>query len=282
MRAAIRAAAMAIAAFALSHVAMPAQAQNRQTTAGAPLQLLPGAGQATRTVKAKRTPAAVSRSATKKTAKSKAKPATSVTTTRISRAKAERNGRTATATASRRNRTPVRAVRSRPAQRAIAAAVPEIQQQDTAGPLAFAPMPSQRAVQPRTSPNEASKKQEPRDNVMRGGDSVSLIGRLPWWRNNALQPIRYGSEEAQSQVLAAADAWLVATGTAVADAVLTGDIEPESIVIADAGEFNAIDRALASVQVPSSPAFWHSLVAILGGAVAAAAVAAATARLMFA
>jgi hypothetical protein len=150
------------------------------------------------------------------------------------------------------------------------------------GPLAFAPMPSQQA--PRagmTKSKKTAREAPPQDHVMRDGDSVSLIARLPWWRSNPMQVIHYGSEEARSQVLAAVDAWLLASEADDVETVAARD--DERVVVADASDFNAIDDALSVVPAPPSPpTFWHSLFAILGGVGAAALVAAASARFLFA
>ena len=44
--------------------------------------------------------------------------------------------------------------------------------------------------------------------VMRGPDNIGLIARLPWWRSNEMQTIRYLDKAIASQVLTAADSWL--------------------------------------------------------------------------
>jgi hypothetical protein len=120
----------------------------------------------------------------------------------------------------------------------------------------------------------------PQDRVMRGRDTVSLVGMLPWWRNDRMQSVTYGSAEAESKVLEAAAVWLAANAGAAEDnhsaAETTAD---EAIAVADAGEVNEIDRAAEPVPPPTSPTFIQSLLALLGGAVAAAA---ASARLLFA
>ncbi|MPZ39693.1 MAG: hypothetical protein GEU95_16865 [Rhizobiales bacterium] len=120
------------------------------------------------------------------------------------------------------------------------------------------------------------------DNIMRGSDSVSLVGMLPWWRSDRMQDVSYGSEEAESQVMAAADAWFVARGGRAVDddddARHTVAPADETLDIADAGEINEIDLAAASQPTPPEPTFLQSLIAILGGVVAAAA---ASARLLF-
>jgi hypothetical protein len=127
---------------------------------------------------------------------------------------------------------------------------------------------------------------EQQDNVMRGGDSISLIARLPWWRNDSMQAIRYSrGEELESKMMAAADAWVaqqessgfdIARGNdRLAKAELTvvptaGD--SGTIEVADAGEINPIDLALDE-SGPPQQTFLQSLIALLGGAVAAASAA---------
>jgi hypothetical protein len=313
----IRLAMIAGAALVVLHAtAAPVGAQNRQ--AGPPLQLVPGADQATGGMKART--ATTAKSAKKKSAtdRSTARKATRKAAKKPPDAKANgterRNARAGRAVAKapatkRSNRARIaqpnagkstriarpqangvraRADNGRNAQKAIAAALPEVREQeketqDTAGSMAFAPMPSQHQVVPaREEPHPASRPQSKRDHVMRDGDSVSLIGRLPWWRNNPLQPIHYGSKEAASQVLAAADAWLVSEPVRP-EHVLPDDGADAAVVIAEANELNAIDRALMTVPTPPSlPTFWHSLIAILGGVIAAGLAAAASARFVFA
>jgi hypothetical protein len=146
-------------------------------------------------------------------------------------------------------------------------------------------MPNQQAPRAATaheSDNKTAREAPPHDHVMRDGDSVALIARLPWWRSSPMQVIHYGSEEARSQVLAAADAWLIANDNEPADAQAVAVRDDERVVIADASEVNAIDEALSAMPAPSPPKFWHSLIAILGGIAAAALVAIASARYLFA
>jgi hypothetical protein len=120
----------------------------------------------------------------------------------------------------------------------------------------------------------------PQDRVMRGRDSVSLVGMLPWWRNDRMQPVTYGSAEAESKVLEAAAVWIAANGGATeSDHAASETPAAEPITVADAGEVNEIDRALERVPPPVGPTFMQSLLALIGGAVAAAV---ASARLLFA
>ena len=128
----------------------------------------------------------------------------------------------------------------------------------------------------------------PQDRVMRGRSSVSLVAMLPWWRNDRMQTVTYGSPEAESKVLEAAAVWLAANaGAPEEDRVAsTPPVRPsanEAIELANAAEANAIDLAAQAAPAPSapSPIFLQSLLALIGGALAAAA-AAVSARLLFA
>ncbi|MGH6768860.1 MAG: hypothetical protein ACRECO_07555 [Xanthobacteraceae bacterium] len=127
---------------------------------------------------------------------------------------------------------------------------------------------------------------EQKDNVMRGADSISLIARLPWWRNDGMQTIRYSrGAELESKMLAAADAWVAQhepSGFDIArgnDRLAKAEIiaahiadEAGEFEIADAGEINRIDLALDQSEPPQQT-FLQSLIALLGGAVAAASAA---------
>ena len=124
----------------------------------------------------------------------------------------------------------------------------------------------------------------PEDRVMRGRDSVSLVAMLPWWRNDRMQDVSYGSAAAESKVIEAAAVWLAANGGEAADERPAGETfghaaVDEAVDVADANEVNEIDLAAGSVPAPQSPGFMQSLLALIGG-VAAAAV--ASARLLFA
>jgi hypothetical protein len=274
--AAIRAMTIAGAALLALAAAVPARAQT-----GAPLQLLPGPDQATQGGRA--VTKAVPKKATKKATKTESKTGLASTTKRASQAATKKTVRATAATTPRA----IHAAQRKPAQRAIAAALPEVREQNSE-PLAFAPMPSQQVTRARTSARTSRQDgAAPPDNVMRDGDSVTLVGRLPWWRNDRLQEIRYGGAEAESKVLAAADAWLAANDPATASDLGLATHAPrnesdERIIVADASEPNALDLAIASAPEPSVPAFWHSLIAILGGALAAGLAAVASARFLFA
>ena len=124
----------------------------------------------------------------------------------------------------------------------------------------------------------------PEDRVMRGRDTVSLVAMLPWWRNDRMQDVSYGSAAAESKVLEAAAVWLAANGGEAEGERPAGETfghasVDEAIDVADASEVNDIDLAAGSLPTPQSPGFMQSLLALIGG-VAAAAV--ASARLLFA
>ncbi len=128
--------------------------------------------------------------------------------------------------------------------------------------------------------------------IMGGESSIALIARLPWWRADQphLLSARMNSE-VESQVLIAADAWLVtfaATNVAVgkggrielASADGLNDmalndlaLATEQATLVDAGELNEID--LTAGQAPAGPdqSWLHTLLALLGGALAAASTA---------
>jgi hypothetical protein len=110
--------------------------------------------------------------------------------------------------------------------------------------------------------------------IMRGPDTIALIAMLPWWRNDRMQSIEYGSEAANSKVMAAADSWLVQHGTSleemVADSPTIAHAQAIGTDIADPAAVNAIDLG-AGPSPPPELSFIHSLIAVLGGALAAAA-----------
>jgi hypothetical protein len=116
------------------------------------------------------------------------------------------------------------------------------------------------------------------DNVMRDGDTPSLIARLPWWRPSG--PPASDPGELESPILTACDVWLgfpFATADAqsltvrLAAAQHTSEIEQvaNKIRVADAAEINEIDMA-APEEPKSAGGVWLSgLLALVGGALAA-------------
>jgi hypothetical protein len=125
--------------------------------------------------------------------------------------------------------------------------------------------------------------------VLRGRDTSGLLAMLPWWRADPMETIRYLDHETGGGVLAAAEAWLgrpiaeghaAATGQAMQHASVDDISEVDAdVVVANADELNAIDLLAVAVTDPrkSDNAWLHALLAMLGGAMAAA----STARFLF-
>ena len=115
--------------------------------------------------------------------------------------------------------------------------------------------------------------------VIQGGDTVSLIATLPWWRIDASRAPNDESGELESPILTACDVWLgfpFATADAksltvrLAEAQHVSDIDQVAnhVQVADAGELNELD--LAAPEAPhdtGSP--WLRVVFALVGVVAA-------------
>lgn len=144
--------------------------------------------------------------------------------------------------------------------------------------------PAKQRSKPRQSGTESRA-------VMSGESSIALVARLPWWRADQPHLLRARmNSEVESQVLVAADAWLTAFAeTSVAagkgdrielastDGLSDMVLGSEQQTVVDGGELNEIDLAAAETP-PTAPAqsWLHVLLAMLGGAVAAA----STARLV--
>jgi hypothetical protein len=113
-------------------------------------------------------------------------------------------------------------------------------------------------------------------NVIRGGDTSTLVAQLPWWRTNASDP---DPGELESPILTACDVWLgfpFATAGAQSLTVRLSAAQHESeidlvankIRVVDPGELNEIDLT-APAEPPSGGRLWlRGLLAILGGALA--------------
>jgi hypothetical protein len=131
------------------------------------------------------------------------------------------------------------------------------------------------------------------DAVMRGPDNIALVARLPWWRSNDMQTIRYLDRAVASQVLTAADSWLGAAPDAFDDtsdsttvttnkpivvvAEEPADVDAGGTPVADAAEVNPMDLAASNEPAPADKSWLNGLLALLGGALAAA----STARFLF-
>jgi hypothetical protein len=157
---------------------------------------------------------------------------------------------------------------------AAQAAPPAVQQtaQDPA-PDAVWPPPPASSRKPSGGSRSAAG-----DNVMRGGDTQSLIAMLPWWRPSRPP----GSDPAafESPILTACDVWLgfpFATADAqsltvrLAAAQHDGEIEQvaNKIHVADPGEINEIDLAAPDEPKGTGGPWLSGLLTILGGALAA-------------
>lgn len=114
------------------------------------------------------------------------------------------------------------------------------------------------------------------DNVMRGGDTRALIALLPWWRADEWE----GAHERDEPVLAIAGAFVglppseVPAFARLAD----GDSEAarayaEASLVTDPGELNELDVAASEQPAPANQPWLHSLLAMFGGALAAASAA---------
>ena len=117
------------------------------------------------------------------------------------------------------------------------------------------------------------------DTVMRGDDSVGLIAQLPWWRSDPWEAISRREKAAASQVLTTAEAWVgpgaepinVKTAAAAATAGNVADDGRAASALADPREFNTTGLGTANQEAQRS--WLKGLVAMLGGALAAAAAA---------
>ena len=251
-----------------------AQATKSQATK-APLQLVPGADQAKKLTTAGTTKKATPSKATRPTASNKkASRQNTAAVQPVSKA-ARTNSRTVAN--NRQNKIATNAQRGRSAStpRVIRAAVV---------PYLTATRPVlRRGTREPPIVARAPTAEAPQDRVMRGRDSVSLVGKLPWWRNDRMQAVNYGSVEAESKVIDAAAVWLAANGgeaqgdRPAGDPVARAPVD-EAIEVADAGELNDIDLAAESDPSVPTPTFLQSLLALIGGAAVAAA---ASARLLF-
>ena len=125
--------------------------------------------------------------------------------------------------------------------------------------------------------------------VMRGPDNVALIARLPWWRSGEMQTIRYLDKAVASQVLTAADSWLGLAPDPMDDdagndaRTVMHVVAAEETTVGEAGgaidstEPNPIDLAAGDDPQPANKSWLQGLLALLGGALAAA----STARFLF-
>jgi len=113
--------------------------------------------------------------------------------------------------------------------------------------------------------------------VIRGGDTVSLIASLPWWRIDESRPP--DPAQLESPILTACDLWLgfpFATADAqsltvrLAAAQHASDIElvADQVKVVAADELNEIDMAAPQEPRRTSHPWLSALLALLGGVVA--------------
>jgi hypothetical protein len=144
---------------------------------------------------------------------------------------------------------------------------------DTAAPVT-SPSPSRK-------PHGSGARAAASPNLIRGGDTASLIAQLPWWRDGSHPP---GSDpgELESPILTACDVWLgfpFASGDAHSLTVRLSaaqhaseiDLVTNKIRVADPAEINEIDLAAPPDQPQDSGRPWllRGLLALFGGALAA-------------
>jgi hypothetical protein len=278
----IRMAASAGAALIALAAIVPAASQAQAPRV--PLQLVPGPDQAKQVARV-----AGNRNAAKPASRPVAKTSKKKTSNKAARTATPRTNAQQTAVAARPASKAARGS-ARPTANAMANRQP--QATGNARParvdintsaVRFIAMPEPILDQPHAAPRIfAQGNDAPDDHIMRDGDSVSLVGRLPWWRNDRMQTVTYGSAEAESKVLEAAAVWLAANGMANAAQPVSETVPPdelEAVEVADSGEINDIDLAAEQESPPPQPSFLESLLALISGAASAIA---ATVRQLFA
>lgn len=115
--------------------------------------------------------------------------------------------------------------------------------------------------------------------VIQGGDTISLIATLPWWRVDESRVPDDESGQLESPILTASDVWLgfpFATTDAksltvrLAEAQHASEVDQvaDRIKVADAGDLNELDLA-APQQPPNTGSPWlRTLFALVGVAAA--------------
>ena len=147
-------------------------------------------------------------------------------------------------------------------------------------PDAVAPVPLTPAPAPNRKPHNGSGHSVSDGNVMRGGDTLSLIATLPWWRPDESRPPGSDPGELESPVLTACDVWLgfpFATADAQSLTVRLSlaqhanalDLVANKVRVADPAEFNEIDLTAPDEPQGNGGSWLRGLLAIVGGALAA-------------
>jgi hypothetical protein len=145
---------------------------------------------------------------------------------------------------------------------------------DAVAPALAAPPPA-----PSRKPHDAGRSAGS-GNVMRGSDTLSLVATLPWWRPDASRPPGSDPGETESPILTACDVWLgfpFATADVqsltvrlwTAQNVSEIDLVSDKVRVIDAGELNEIDLAAPNEPQSGTQPWLRSLLALVGGALAA-------------
>jgi hypothetical protein len=151
-------------------------------------------------------------------------------------------------------------------------------QQPAPAPDAVAPV--QPPPSPNRKPHNAGNRPAADGNVMRGGDTHSLVAMLPWWRLDDSRPPGSDPGELESPVLTACDVWLgfpFATADAGSLTVRLSlaqhaddlDLVTNKVRISDPGELNEIDLTAPEEPQGGGGSWLRGLLALLGGALAA-------------
>jgi hypothetical protein len=115
--------------------------------------------------------------------------------------------------------------------------------------------------------------------VIQGGDTISLIATLPWWRIDESRTSDDESGQLESPILTACDVWLgfpFATTDAksltvrLAQGQHASEIDQVAnhVTVADAGEVNELDLAAPEEQHDTGSPWLRTLLALLGLAAA--------------
>ena len=145
---------------------------------------------------------------------------------------------------------------------------------------AVAPLPLTPAPTSNRKPHNGSARAVSDGNIMHGGDTLSLVAALPWWRPDESRLPGSDPGELESPVLTACDVWLgfpFATADAQSLTVRLSlaqhanalDLVANKIRVIDPGELNEIDLTAPDEPQGNGGSWLRGLLAIVGGALAA-------------
>ncbi len=130
--------------------------------------------------------------------------------------------------------------------------------------------PPQPTPPPSRKPHRGGGGSPSAGNVMRGGDTPSLVAVLPWWRPDGSRPPGSDPGQLESPVLTACDVWLgFPFRLSAAQHASEIDFVANKIWVIDPGELNEIDLTAPDEPQSTRAAWLRGLLAILGGALAA-------------